>query len=406
MGEKGLTPQHRVVIVGAGQAGIAAALGLKDAGVPSLVLEQADRVASSWRSRYDGLRLNTWRRLSQLPGRPYPTGTPTFPSRDQVVDYVERHAGEDGIDLRLGTRVERIDREEGEWVVRTSEGEFRAPQLIVATGLDRSPHTPDWPGRDAFEGTLLHAAQYRNAESFRDQRVLVVGPGSSGFEIAHELAEGGAARVWLAVRTPPNILLRQGPGPVPGDLIGSWLWHLPTRVADRIARFARRMDAGDLTEYGLPVPDRGVFADVRERDKVPAIVDAGVIEAIKDGRIEVVAAVDSLDSSAVTLADGNRVEPQAVICATGYRRELEPVLGHLGVLGERGMPKVIGPRPAAEGLRFIGYVVRPGGLGYMGKQARQAARAIRQELHRDRTREEDQDGDLDSQRPTGAHRMA
>jgi cation diffusion facilitator CzcD-associated flavoprotein CzcO len=347
-----------------------------------VVFDQADRVVSSWRSRYDGLRLNTWRRFSHLPGRPFPEGTPAFPSRDQVIEHFERHAGEAGIELRLGTRVERIDRGDGEWVVRTSEGQHRSPQVIVALGHEQAPFIPDWPGRDAFEGALLHSSQYRNARPFEDQRVLVVGPGSSGMEIAHELAEGGAARVWLAVRTPPNILLRQGPGPVPGDLIGTWLWHLPTGVADRIARFARRMDLGDMTEYGLPAPEHGVFTDVRTRGKVPAIVDAEVIEAIKDGRIEVAAAVESLDSSGVELADGKRLEPESVICATGYRRELEPLLGHLGVLGERGMPKATGPRPAAEGLRFIGYLPRPGGLGYMGKEANCAAREIVSELRR------------------------
>jgi cation diffusion facilitator CzcD-associated flavoprotein CzcO len=369
-------------VVGAGPAGIASALALKDQELTPVVLDQADQVASSWRSRYDALRLNTWRRFSHLPGRPYPKGTPTFPSRDQVIEHLERHAGEEVIELRLGTRVERIERGDGEWVVHTSAGELRAPQVIVALGLEQSPLIPDWPGRDSFKGALLHSSQYRNARPFEEQRVLVVGPGSSGMEIAHELAEKGAARVWLAIRTPPNILLRQGPGPVPGDLIGTWLWHLPTRVADRISRFARRMDVGDLTEYGLPVPEQGVFADVRTREKVPAIVDAEVIEAVKDGRIEVVAAVESLDSGGVVLADGSRLEPESVICSTGYRPELEPLVGHLGVLGDRGMPKAIGPRPAAEGLRFIGYLPRPGGLGYMGKEARRAAKAIARELRR------------------------
>jgi cation diffusion facilitator CzcD-associated flavoprotein CzcO len=388
--------ERRVIVVGAGPAGIASALALKDAGLAPLVLDRADRVASSWRSRYDGLRLNTWRRFSHLPGRRFPKGTPTFPGRDQLIEHLERHAGEDGIELRLATRVERIDRDGSEWVVRISEGELRARQVIVALGHEQAPFNPRWPGRDVFRGALLHSSQYKNAEPFKDQGVLVVGPGSSGMEIAHELSEGGAARVWLAVRTPPNILLRQGPGPVPGDLIGTWLWHLPTGLADRIARFASRMDLGDLTEYGLPAPERGVFTDVRARGKVPSIVDAEVIEAIKDGRIEVVAALESLDSSGVQLADGTRVEPESVICATGYRRELEPLLGHHGVLGDRGMPKAIGPRPATEGLRFIGYLPRPGGLGYMGKEARRAARAIRRELRRDPSRKEDEPWQLRS----------
>jgi cation diffusion facilitator CzcD-associated flavoprotein CzcO len=371
---------QNVVVVGAGPAGIASALALKDAGLSALVLDQADQVASSWRSRYDSLRLNTWRRFSQLPSRAYPRGTPTFPSRDQLIEHIERHAGEEGMELRLGTRVERIEREDGGWVVRTDAGELRAPQVIVATGLDQTPIVPDWPGREAYGGELLHSADYRNPSSFVGRRVLVVGPGSSGMEIAHELAEGGAAKVWLAVRTPPNILLRQGPGPVPGDLIATWLYRLPIGIADRIARFGARMDVGDLGEYGLAEPERGVFADLHTRDKVPAIVDAGVVEAIKEGLIEVVAAVTSLDSSGVELADGARLEPEAVICATGYRRALEPLVGHLGVLDERGMPTVIAPLPAAPGLRFGGFLLRPGGLGYMGKQARRSARAIAREL--------------------------
>ena len=131
--------EGRVIVVGAGPAGIASAVALKDAGLAPVVLDQADRVASSWRLRYDGLRLNTWRRFSHLPGRSFPTGTPTFPSRDHLIDHVERHAGEDGIELRLGTRVERIERGDGEWVVHTSEGEVRAPHVIVALGLEQSP---------------------------------------------------------------------------------------------------------------------------------------------------------------------------------------------------------------------------------------------------------------------------
>jgi NADPH-dependent 2,4-dienoyl-CoA reductase/sulfur reductase-like enzyme len=380
MSEEEMKPEHDVVVVGAGQAGIASALALKDAGLSAVVLDEADQVASSWRSRYDGLRLNTWRRFSHLPSRPYPKGTPAFPSRDQVIEHLERHAGEDGMELRLGTRVERIERVDGAWVVHTSAGELRVPQVIVATGLEQTPVVPDWPGRETFRGELIHSSEYPNPGPFQGRRVLVVGPGCSGMEIAHELAQGGAAKVWLAVRTPPNILLRQGPGPVPGDLIATWLWHLPTAVADRIARFASRMDLGDLSQYGLPQPETGVFTDVRARDKVPSIVDEGVIEAIKEGRVQVVAAVAELGSTWVGLADGARIEPESVICATGHRRTLEPLVGHLGVLGERGVPKVLAPRPAAPGLRFIGYLSRPGGLGYMGKEASRSARAITREL--------------------------
>jgi cation diffusion facilitator CzcD-associated flavoprotein CzcO len=372
--------ERHVVIVGAGPAGVAAALALKDRGIRPIVVDQAESVASSWRRRYDRLRLNTCRPLSHLPKRRFPKGTPMFPSRDELVEHIERHAGEDGIELRLGTHVERIDRADGGWALDTSAGELRTPQVIAATGYEQEPLIPDWSGRAAFGGELVHSCEYRNPEPFRGRRVLVVGPGCSGMEIAYDLAEGGASKVWLSARTPPNILMRTGPGGLPGDVIGVTLLRFPPRIGDAVARFGRKQDLGDLTEYGLPVPDEGVMSRLRRTGQAPAIVDKEVIEAIKAGRIEMVRGVASLDRTGVELADGSRVEPDAVICATGYGRVLEPLVGHLGVLDERGMPRARGATPAAPGLRFIGYVPRPGGLGYMGKESRKAARAIAREL--------------------------
>jgi Pyridine nucleotide-disulphide oxidoreductase len=368
----------QVVVVGAGPAGVACALALEDAGIRPVVLDRAEQVASSWRGRYDRLRLNTTRLSSRLPGRKFPQGTPLFPARDDMVRYLERHAAE--VEVRFGTNVERIDRDDGGWAVGTSGGDVATRQVIVATGYEKEPWIPEWPGRDDFRGRLMHAAEYRNPEPFRDQRVLVVGPGCSGMEIAYDLAEGGAAKVWLSARTPPNIVLRTGPGGIPGDAIGIAFLRFPPRIGDAVAGFGRRQAVGDLTEYGLPVPEEGVFSRLRRLGVAPAIVDREVIDAIKARRIEIVRGVESLDATGVTLADGARVEPDAVICATGYRRGLEPLVGHLGVLDERGSPIAKGERPAAAGLRFVGYVSRPGGLGYMSKEAKRAAKAITREL--------------------------
>jgi cation diffusion facilitator CzcD-associated flavoprotein CzcO len=359
---------------------LSAALALKDVGIRPLVLDQADRVGASWRARYDRLRLNTCRPFSHLPDRRFPRGTPMFPTRDQVVEHLERHASEDGIEWRLSTAVCRIDRYDGGWALRTTADEIRALQVVVATGYEHSPSIPVWGGRDSFGGELLHSCEYKNPLPYRGRKVLVVGPGCSGMEIAYDLAENAAAKVWLSARTPPNILLRAGPGGLPGDMLGVALLHFPVRFGDAVARFGRQMDVGDLTEYGLPVPEEGVFSRLHRLGVSPAVVDKDVIEAIKAGRIEVTPGVDSLDSTGVRLADGSRVEPDAVICATGYRRGLEPLVGHLGVLDERGMPRAVGEKPAAGGLRFIGYVARPGGLGYMGTQAKRAAKAIAREL--------------------------
>jgi glycine/D-amino acid oxidase-like deaminating enzyme len=377
---------REVVVVGAGPAGISAALALKDVGLRPLVLDQADQVGSSWRGRYDRLRLNSCRPLSHLPGRRFPRGTPMFPSRDQLIEHLERHAHEEGIDLQLGTRVERIDRDNGGWVAHTSAGETQARQVVVATGYEQRPFIPEWSGREQFEGQVLHSADYRNPQPFVGRKVLVVGPGCSGMEIAHDIAGGGANKVWLSARTPPNIVLRAGAGGLPGDVVGVTFLRFPTPIGDAAAAFGRRMDIGDLSQYGLPVPEEGVYSRLRRLGQAPAIVDREVIESIKAGRIEVVRGVESLDATGVELADSTRVEPDTVICATGYLCALEPLVGHLDVLEQRGTPRAVGPVAAAPGLRFIGYVTRPGALGYMGTEAKRAAKAIARELRKPRRR--------------------
>ena len=210
--------------------------------------------------------------------------------------------------------------------------------------------------------------------------MIVVGTGSSGMEIAHDLATGGAAKVWLAVRTPPNIMLRSLPGGLPGDLISLPLFRAPVRFADAVGRASRKANLGDLSEFGLPIPDEGMFERVKRLDRVPSLVDMEVIDAIRDGSMEVVATVDSFDGDKVVLVDGSRLDPDAVLFATGYLRGLEQLVGHLGVLDERGKPVVIGETPAAEGLRFIGYDVRPSLIGYMAKQSKRMAKRIAREL--------------------------
>ena len=372
--------ERDVVVVGAGPAGIGSALALKDRGLRPLVIDRAEEVASSWRGRYERLRLNSSRPLSHLPGRRYPTGTPIFPTRDDMIEHVDRHAREEGIDLRLGTAADRVESQNGGWVIRTAGGEIASAQVVVATGYENVPFIPDWEGRSEFAGELTHAATYRNPRPYAGKKVLVVGSGCTGMEIAHDLAEGGAEKVWLAVRTPPNILLRQGPGPLPGDFLAVVLLHTPVRFADAFARFGSKMDVGDLSEYGLPVPEEGVFSRMHRLGVAPAIVDKPVVESIKSGAIEVVRGVESMDRDGVKLADGARVEPDAVVCATGYRRGLEALVGHLGVLNESGVPSALAPDAAAPGLRFMGYVPRPGAIRYTGKVAMRAAREIAREL--------------------------
>lgn len=367
------------IVLGAGSSGIATAVALKSRGVDPLVVDRATTVASSWHGRYDRLRLNTGRQFSHLPGRRYPQGTPTYPTREQVIAHIDEHAREAGLELALGVTACRLDPDGSDWVLRTDAGDLRARHVVVATGYDHTPFTPDWPGLESFRGERVHAAHYKDPHPYRGKRVVVVGARSSGMEIAFDLVEGGADKVWLSVRTPPNIFLRKGPAGLPGDVIAVPLQHLPTGVADRIARFGRKVDIGDLGPYGLPVPDEGPFAISERLGVAPAIVDPQVIAAIKARSIEIVDAVESFEPSGAVLADGTVLDAQAVICATGYQRALEPLVGHLGVLGPNGTP-LVHTREAAPGLRFIGYIARAAQLGHAARMGQRAAKQIARDI--------------------------
>ena len=180
----------------------------------------------------------------------------------------------------MRTRVERIDRHDEGWELQTPACPYASRQVIVATGHDHTPHMPPWPGRDRYTGRLLHAAAYRNADAFRGARVAVAGAGSSGLEIAYDLTEGGAERVWVCARTRPNIMLRQSGG-LPGDLPAIALLRLPPRIADAQARLVRRLTIGDLSPYGLAPPAEGIFTRLHREGKAPAIVDKEIIQAIR-----------------------------------------------------------------------------------------------------------------------------
>jgi cation diffusion facilitator CzcD-associated flavoprotein CzcO len=374
-----------VLIVGAGPAGLAAAAELGRWGISALVLERGESVATSWRRRYDRLRLNTSRWTSNLPHARYPKTAGLFPSRDHVVGYLEDYAARNSIELCSGTTVERVDRDNHHWTLTTSAGQMTAAHLIIATGHQHTPLIPDWPGREQFSGRLLHSAEYRNPRGFHGADVLVVGPGCSGMEIAYDLAEGGASRVRVAIRTQPNIILRQA-GPLPGDVPATLMYRLPPQIGDRQTRLIRRLTIGDLSAHGLMPPKEGIMSRVHREGKAPAILDRPVIDAIKQRRIEIVAAVDSFDATGVVLADRTRLEPHVVIAATGYTTGLKPLVGHLGVLDERGVPLIHGGPAAAPGLRFIGYQPRPAQIGYVSAEATRAAKQIKKELKSSTTR--------------------
>ncbi|MDX2825190.1 NAD(P)/FAD-dependent oxidoreductase [Streptomyces ipomoeae] len=346
-----------VYVIGGGPGGLAAAYALRARGVRAVVLERADRVGASWRRHYDRLHLHTTRRLSALPGLPMPRRFGRWVSRDNVVRYLEKYAEVHELEIVTGVEVSRIERSpDGTgWLLHATGGrELTGGAVVVATGHNHTPRVPDWPGRDTYTGELVHAAEYRNAEPYAGRDVLVVGVGNTGAEIAVDLVEGGAARVRLSVRTAPHIVRRSTAGWA-AQYTGILVRHLPVALVDRLARLMAKLAVPDLSAHGLPRPDTGLYSRVNE-GSIP-VQDVGLIDAVRKGRVDVVAAVEGFEDGKVVLADGSRVEPDAVIAATGYRRALEGLVGHLDVLDGRGRPVVHGPRSPknAPGLYFTGF---------------------------------------------------
>ncbi|MFE1858769.1 flavin-containing monooxygenase [Streptomyces anandii] len=346
-----------VYVIGGGPGGLAAAYALRARGIRAVVLERSDRVGASWRGHYDRLRLHTTRRLSALPGLPMPRRFGRWVARDDVVRYLEKYGEHHQLEIVTGVEVSRVERtaDGTGWLLRASGGrELTGGAVVVATGHNHTPRVPDWPGRDTYSGEFLHASAYRNPGPYAGRDVLVVGVGNTGAEIAVDLVEGGAARVRLAVRTAPHIVRRSTAGWA-AQYTGVLCRRLPVALVDRLARPLARLSVPDLSAHGLPRPDTGLYSRVNE-GSIP-VQDVGLIDAVRRGRVEVVAAVDGFEDGKVVLADGSRIEPDAVIAATGYVRALEGLVGHLGVLDPRGRPSVHGAHtpPGAPGLYFTGF---------------------------------------------------
>ena len=345
-------------------------------GERAVVLDRGE-IGAVWEARYDRLHLHTVRWLSGLPGYPIPRAFGKWPSRDRVAQYLRDYAAHHRLELRTGVEARRVDPTEGGWVTTTSDGTLESERVVVATGQSNVPFVPDWPG--TFAGVLVHSAAYRNSMPYRGRRVLVVGSGNSGAEIAVDLAEGGAREVLLSVRTSPAIVRRDTLG-IPSQLLGIASGHLPVGVVDRIAGGIRRVAIPDLTPYGLVAPDRPYSAFLDRR--VIPIVDVGLADSVRKGGVRVVGGLERFEDGGAVLTGGTRVDVDTIVAATGFRPGLEPLVGHLGVLDDHGRPDVrdVEEPAGAPGLHFVGYEITLGGtIRLAGIEAKRLARIVRRQ---------------------------
>jgi cation diffusion facilitator CzcD-associated flavoprotein CzcO len=360
------------VIVGAGPAGLACAATMRAAGLGAGVFEKADHVGAVWRRHYDRLHLHTDRKHSGLPGMAMPQAYPLYPSRAQMVAYLESYAARFEIQPVFNTTVSCIRRDGARWRAETDNGSTTAPVVIVATGIADAPYRPSWPGLDVYQGAVVHSSEYRNPAPYSGKRVLVVGFGNSGGEIALDLAEAGVD-VALAVRGPVQIL--------PRDLLGlpilTWAilyQRLPARLVDLINAPILRLAVGSFERLGLRRAAKGPRQMVEEDGRVP-LIDVGTLAKIRDGSIRIRGAIDRFVPDGVAFADATVEKFDAVILATGFRPDLRRLIPDLeGVFDGEGMPLWTGRATNAPGLYFCGQTTSPTGqLREIGLEAQRIA---------------------------------
>ena len=370
-----------VMVLGGGLSGLAAAAQLKAHGLDPLVLEGGDQVGASWQVRHPNLRLNTHRRLSGLPGLPMPKSAGAYPSKASVIEYLQDYARQMKLEIRLNEPIDRIARTPDGWLLHGKQQDFETKHLVVAMGRDRVPSIPDWPGREVFRGDLRHAANFGAPEEYANKKVLVVGAGNSGTDLLNHLAGVDTAAIWVSLRKGPSVFPKYFAG-LPVQLLSPLMDRLPLRLVDKALDLTSRLAFGDLTAYGLPKQPLGGASRLLAEGVSPA-VDDGMVKLLKSGRAKVVGEVERFSEADVVTKDGQVLQPDVVLCATGYATGLDPLFAELGVLDQRGMPVINGieQSAAAPGLWFVG--MRPQLSGYFQlthRESREIAEAIAQEV--------------------------
>ncbi|MBB4908689.1 flavin-containing monooxygenase [Actinophytocola algeriensis] len=306
-----------VIVIGAGQSGLAAAHALRQAGRSPVVLEAGQEPVGSWPSYYDSLTLFSPARYSSLPGKPFPGDPDRYPHRDEVVDYLRRYAKNLDADIRTHHRVTALRRHGERFTVHVEDGtELTAAMVIAASGAFGQPHRPRLPGLDSFTGTVSHSAEYRAPASFAGQRVVVVGAANTAVQVGYELAK--VATVTLATRKP--------------------ITFAPQRPLGRDVHF---------WSIALGFDHLPIGHLLRNPPHTPVNDDGRYQRAIRARKPDQRRMFTHLDGDTVTWPDGTREHVDTILLATGYR----PALSYLDPV-ERAHSR--GISTSHPGLGYVG----------------------------------------------------
>jgi hypothetical protein len=347
-------PPNRVCIVGGGPAGLAAARALGALGINYTLFESEQQFGGLWNDAnpaspiYDSAHLISSRTKTGFDGFPMPEKWADYPKRDNIRDYVRRFAEVSGAaqHARMGEGVKQARPLDQGWEVITTEGNIEQFQwLIAANGSNWKPIIPNWAGE--YTSTLRHASTYRSSEELKGQRILIVGLGNSGVDIACDAAQAGAL-AHVSIRRGYHVIPKHILGK-PADVFADDAPPLPFFIRQRIFQILLRVIIGDLGRFGMPKPDH------RLMETHPLLNDQ-FIHYLRHGDLNIMEDIDHFDGNDVVFIDGKRETYDQVICATGYDWET-PYLPEGTLPFERGrltLPLCIfTPREDLFALSFV-----------------------------------------------------
>ena len=314
---------HKTIIIGASAAGLACAARLAKEKHDYIILEKQNHVGHNWRNHYDRLHLHTPKASSHLPFIKFPSSTPKYPSRREVVSYLENYTKVLGIYPIYNTLVESARKENDHWLVSTNHHAYSCVNLIVCTGNTNIPKRLESFKTKNFEGEVIHSAEYKNGKSYKDKEVLVVGFGNSACEIAICLHEHGAIPS-LSVRSAVNVLPRDIMG-ISVLQLGIAQASLSPKIADVMNKPLINLLIGNIEKYGLKKLPYGPIEQIVKHHQVP-LLDIGTMKLIKEGKIKVFDDIKSVSSKLITFENGQVQSFDAINMATGYETGLEKVL--------------------------------------------------------------------------------
>ena len=347
-------PPIQNLIIGAGPAGLAVAGRLSNANQEFTILEQSQHVGNAWRNHYDRLHLHTVKEWSHLPHLPFPEDYPRYVSRQQLVDYLTNYAKHFDIQPKHGVEILNIKKVGENWEAIAKNGKtFLAKNIVVATGVNRIPKIPTWRGQADFKGTIEHSRTYKNPQPYLEKRVLVVGIGNTGAEVALDLSEHGVETTIVA-RGEISLVPRDLNGR-PVQVTGKQLEKLPFGLGDWLGSQIRKIYFGDLSKYGLKMSKESPTKLLRETGKTP-LIDLGTIAAIKAGKIKVAGDIDHFTEAGVVFKQKGQRAFDAVILATGYAAKIEELVERgADLLDDYGCTKNPIGTDFHQGLYFVGF---------------------------------------------------